>query len=223
MQKKSIEQKSKEKKKKSKSKKSWVAKQLDDSYVKKAKLEGYRSRAAYKLLEIQQKDKIIKPGHVVVDLGAAPGSWSQVAVKIAGSQGYVCAIDILPIENISGVDIIQGDISTNEAYQQLITKLSGRPVNIVLSDIAPNLSGNRSLDQARSIYLAELVLDFAIDSLKAGGSLLVKVFQGEGFTEYVQQVKKNFKSVAIRKPKASRAESREVYVLAKQFEYVNSQ
>lgn len=201
---------------KSKSSRRWLDRQHKDEFVKKAKDAGFRSRAAFKLQEIQSRDKILKFGQNVVDLGGAPGGWSQVAAKIVGSKGSVVALDLLPIESIPGVDIIQGDFSSQYTYDKLINLLDGRNIDVVLSDIAPNLSGIRAADQANAVYLAEKVLDFAVKSLTVDGVMLVKVFQGEGFQEYLADVRKNFKKVATRKPKSSRQESREVYILARE-------
>lgn len=194
------------------SKKEWIKRQHSDPYVQQAKLEGYRSRAAYKLLEIQQKDKLFSRGMTVVDLGAAPGGWSQVLAKIVGK---VVALDILPMESLPGVDIVVGDFETPEVMAELTYQLEGRKVDWVVSDMAPNLSGIAVSDQARSIRLAESAVAFAEEVLTTKGGLLVKVFQGVGFSEYLFTLKGLFKQVMIRKPKASRADSKEVYVLAK--------
>lgn len=200
--------------KRSKSSKLWLQRQRNDDYVKRAQAEGYRSRAAYKLQEINERDKIFKRGMTVVDLGAAPGGWSQIALEYVGA-GNIVAIDLLPIVPIEGVDIIEGDFTDESAHVELINILENRPVDLVISDMAPNFSGIRGVDLPRAVYLAELALDFAKEVLVPGGCLLVKLFQGEGFTEYVHMLKQNFRSVVVRKPKASRAESREVYVYAK--------
>lgn len=200
--------------KRSKSSREWLERQHKDEYVKRAQAEGFRSRAAYKLQELDARDKILKPGMTVVDLGAAPGGWSQVAVAKVG-KGNVIAIDILPIEPIEGVDIIEGDFTQQDVYDLVINKLGKRPVDLVISDMAPNFSGIRGIDVPRAVYLAEIALDFAKEVLVPGGCLLVKLFQGEGFTEYVRLLKQNFVSVVFRKPKASRAESTEVYIYAK--------
>lgn len=200
--------------KRSKSSKLWLQRQRNDDYVKRAQAEGYRSRAAYKLQEINERDKIFKRGMTVVDLGAAPGGWSQIALEYVGA-GNIVAIDLLPIVPIEGVDIIEGDFTDESAHVALINILENRPVDLVISDMAPNFSGIRGVDLPRAVYLAELALDFAKEVLVPGGCLLVKLFQGEGFTEYVHMLKQNFRSVVVRKPKASRAESREVYVYAK--------
>ena len=189
---------------------------LNDEYVKKAQKEGYRCRAVYKLLEIIDKNQIITKGNRVLDLGAAPGGWSQVAVKIVGHTGQVIASDILPIEEISGVDFLQGDFTESSVYEKLLSMTKGQKMNTVLSDMAPNMSGQLSVDQPKSMYLAELALDMAIKTLTPNGHFLVKVFQGDGFDAYVQIARQTFKRVAIKKPKASRARSKEVYLLASQ-------
>ena len=189
---------------------------LNDEYVKKAQKEGYRCRAVYKLLEIIDKNQIITKGNRVLDLGAAPGGWSQVAAKIVGKTGQIIASDILPIEEISGVDFLQGDFTEMSVYEALLNLTKGQKMNTVLSDMAPNMSGQLSVDQPKSMYLAELALDMAIKILTPNGHFLVKVFQGDGFDAYVQNVRQTFKEVAIKKPKASRARSKEVYLLASQ-------
>ena len=189
---------------------------LNDEYVKKALKEGYRSRAAFKLIEIIDKKHIIKKGDKVLDLGAAPGGWSQVVSKIVGQTGQVIASDILPIEEISGVDFLQGDFTESSVYEKLLNMTKGQKINTVLSDMAPNMSGQLSVDQPKSIYLAELALDIAIKTLMPNGHFVVKVFQGEGFDAYIQSTRKNFKKVMIKKPKASRPRSKEVYLLASQ-------
>jgi len=199
----------------SKSSKQWLQRQRSDDYVKRAQDADYRSRAAFKLLEINERDKIFREGMNVVDLGAAPGGWSQIAHNLVGNSGKVFALDILPIDPLPGVDIIHGDFTEVEVYDQLVKKLAGEPVDLVISDMAPNISGISDVDIPRSVYLAEIAYEFALEALRPGGSFLVKVFQGEGFTEYMQMVKQAFTKVVVRKPKASRAESREVYILAK--------
>ena len=190
---------------------------FDDEYVKKAQAMGYRSRSTFKLVEIQEKDKIIKPGMNVIDLGAAPGGWSDYARKIVGKKNKVIALDLLEIEPIEGVDFIQGDFRENEVLDELYRVLEHAPVDLVMSDMAPNISGNKEMDQPRSIYLAELALDTAQTVLNKGGTFLIKMFQGAGFDEFKRDVEKRFSSVVIRKPKASRARSKEVYILAKGF------
>ena len=194
----------------------WMHEHLSDEFVKKAQKEGYRSRAVYKLLEIVEKKAIIRNGDKVLDLGAAPGSWSQVAAKLVGSQGKVIASDILPIELIDGVDFLQGDFTEQSVYDDLLVMTDGAKVDVVLSDMAPNMSGQLSVDQPKSMYLAELAIEMAIKTLNPGGSFVVKVFQGDGFDVFVQNAKKAFKKVSVIKPKASRPRSKEVYLLASQ-------
>ena len=189
---------------------------LNDEYVKKAQREGYRCRAVYKLIEIIDKNQIITKGDRVLDLGAAPGGWSQVVKKIVGQTGQVIASDILPIEEISGVDFLQGDFTESSVYEKLLSMTKGQKMNTVLSDMAPNMSGQLSVDQPKSMYLAELALDMAIKILMPNGYFVVKVFQGDGFDAYVQIARQTFKKVAIKKPKASRPRSKEVYLLASQ-------
>jgi len=194
----------------------WMHEHLNDEYVKKAQKEGYRSRAVFKLIEIIDKKHIIKKGDKVLDLGAAPGGWSQVVSKIVGQTGQVIASDILPIEEISGVDFLQGDFTESSVYEKLLNMTKGQKINTVLSDMAPNMSGQLSVDQPKSMYLAELSLDMAIKTLMPNGHFIVKVFQGEGFDAYVQIARQAFKKIAIKKPKASRPRSKEVYLLASQ-------
>jgi 23S rRNA (uridine2552-2'-O)-methyltransferase len=194
----------------------WMHEHLSDEFVKKAQKEGYRSRAVYKLLEIVEKKAIIRNGNKVLDLGAAPGGWSQVAAKLVGSQGKVIASDILPIELIDGVDFLQGDFTDQSVYDDLLVMTDGAKVDVVLSDMAPNMSGQLSVDQPKSMYLAELAIEMAIKTLNPGGSFVVKVFQGDGFDVFVQNAKKAFKKVSVIKPKASRPRSKEVYLLASQ-------
>ena len=194
----------------------WMHEHLNDEYVKKAQKEGYRSRAVYKLLEIIEKSQIINKGDKVLDLGAAPGGWSQVAAKIVGKSGQVIASDILSIEKISGVNFLQGDFTEQSVYDELITLTKESLIDIVLSDMAPNMSGQLSVDQPKSIYLAELAIDLAVKTLSKNGHFIVKVFQGDGFDGYVKNARKKFKKVSIIKPKASRSRSKEVYLLASQ-------
>lgn len=202
-------------KKISKSSKQWLKEHFSDPYVKQAQKEGYRSRAVYKLLEIQQRDKLFKPGMRIVDLGAAPGGWSQVVAKLVLPAGTVYAMDILEMDPISGVDFIQGDFTDDAVFAALNEKLGGQAVDWVLSDMAPNMSGTESVDIPRSLYLAELALHFALPVLDKNGGILFKAFQGEGFDVFFGEIKSNFKKVVIRKPKASRGRSREVYILAR--------
>jgi 23S rRNA (uridine2552-2'-O)-methyltransferase len=200
--------------KKSKSSRRWLDRHFKDEFVKQAQKEGYRSRAVYKLLEIQERDRLLKPGQVVVDLGAAPGGWSQVAHKTVGRKGAVVGLDLLPIDPLEGVDFLQGDFREDAVLQKLRNLLDGRPVDLVISDMAPNVSGMAAVDQPRAMYLCELALDFAREVLKPGGGLVVKVFQGEGFDQYVRDLREAFGKVVTRKPKASRPRSREVYLVA---------
>lgn len=190
---------------------------FDDEYVKMAKIKGYRSRAVFKLSEIQDRDRVITPGMNVVDLGAAPGGWSQFARQIIGKKNKLIALDILPMEPLEGVDFIQGDFRDSAVLDQLYAILDGMPVNLVMSDMAPNMSGNKGIDQPCSIYLGELALDTAKTVLTKDGTFLVKLFQGEGFEKFHHDVQKFFSKVSIRKPKASRPRSNEVYILAKGF------
>ncbi|SMC17079.1 23S rRNA (uridine2552-2'-O)-methyltransferase [Andreprevotia lacus DSM 23236] len=199
-----------------KSSNAWLQEHVNDHYVHQAQKDGYRARAAYKLLEINDKDRLIKPGMWVADLGAAPGSWSQVAAQLVGRQGRVFALDILEMPFIPGVDFIQGDFREESVLAQYAALLDGREVDLVICDIAPNISGNAVTDQARSFYLCELALEFARDHLKPGGDFLVKVFQGSGYNEYIAEMRATFTQVLSRKPKASRDRSTEMYLLGKQ-------
>ena len=201
--------------KKNKTSRAWVHDHLNDPYVQRAQQHGYRARAAYKLIEVDERDHLLKPGAIVVDLGSTPGSWCQVAVKRCGAKGKVLALDILPMEPVAGVDFLHGDFTEDTVLEDLESRLEGARVDVVLSDMAPNLSGVASVDQARSIHLCELALDFAVRHLKPGGQFLVKIFQGEGFMEYRKQMEAAFASVQVRKPKASRDRSAEVYLLGK--------
>jgi 23S rRNA (uridine2552-2'-O)-methyltransferase len=195
----------------------WMQEHFDDEYVKMAKAQGYRSRAVFKLKEIHEKDKLIKAGMNIVDLGAAPGGWSQFARQLLGKNGRLVALDILPMEPIDDVDMIIGDFREESVLNELYAVLNNAPIHLVLSDMAPNMSGNKSTDQARSIFLGELALDTAKTVLSKNGVFLVKLFQGEGFEMYFKEVQQAFTSVVIRKPKASRPRSNEVYILAKGF------
>ena len=192
----------------------WMNEHLNDEYVKKAQKEGYRCRAVYKLIEIIDNNQIITKGDRVLDLGAAPGGWSQVSAKIVGKNGQVIASDILPIEEIPGVDFLQGDFTELLVYEELLSLTKGQKMNTVLSDMAPNMSGQLSVDQPKSMYLAELALDMAIKTLTPNGHFIVKVFQGNDFDAYVQIIRQTFKQISIKKPKASRPRSKEVYLLA---------
>jgi len=197
----------------SKTSKAWMQEHLNDEYVKRAQKDGYRARAAYKLLEIDDKDKLIKPGMTVVDLGSTPGSWSQVAVQRIKGQGRVIALDILEMHPIHGVEFICGDFREEEVLKQLEASLNGNPVDLVIADMAPNMSGLKDVDQAGAAYLTELALDFCQHWLKPGGNFLVKVFIGSGFDDIVKQMRGQFEKVVTRKPKASRDRSSEVYLL----------
>ena len=201
----------------SKSSKKWLEERARDKYVKKSKQAGFRSRASFKLLEIQEKDRFIKPGMVVVDLGCAPGGWSQAAKSLVGDKGSVFAIDILPMAPISGVKFIQGDFTEDAVFEDLIERVGGESVDLVISDMAPNITGIRAIDQPESMYLAELALDFARSILREGAYFLVKVFEGEGIGEFKQVLGSEFEKVKVRKPKASRSRSREVYFLAEKY------
>lgn len=201
----------------SKSSNRWLEEHVNDPYVKQAQLDGYRSRASYKLLELNQKDKLFRPGQVVMDLGSAPGGWSQVAIELVGDKGRVIASDILPMDAIGQVEFIQGDFTEQPVFDQIMATLNGDAVDLVISDMAPNISGVDAADQASSMYLVELALDMASQVLKKRGNFVAKVFMGEGYDDYVKAVRAQFDSVVIRKPKASRPRSREVYVVGRGF------
>jgi len=186
---------------------------VNDEYVKRAQRDGYRARAAYKLIEIDDRDHLIKPGMTIVDLGSAPGSWSQVAVQRLKGQGKVIALDLLEMQPVAGVQFIQGDFREQVVLDQLEAALNGMPVDLVIADMAPNISGISDVDQANAMYLTELALDFSYKWLKPGGQFLVKVFNGSGFEEIVRNMRQGFDKVATRKPKASRDRSSEVYLL----------
>ena len=207
---------------KSKSSNAWLQEHFDDEYVKKSKEDGYRSRAVYKLEEIQQKEKLIKPNMQVIDLGAAPGGWSQYAVKLVGKKGRVIASDILDIDPLPFVEFIKGDFTEQSVLDEILSILgendtTNNKLDVVISDMAPNISGVESIDLPRSLYLCELALDMARTVLKPGGSFIVKLFQGQGSDQYLRDVRNSFRQVKIRKPKASRARSKEVYVVARNF------
>ncbi|MFL9608948.1 23S rRNA (uridine(2552)-2'-O)-methyltransferase RlmE [Methylobacillus sp. Pita2] len=193
--------------------KAWLQEHVNDEFVKRAQRDGYRARAAYKLLEIDEKDQLIKPGMTIVDLGSAPGSWSQVAVQRLAGQGRVIALDILEMPPVPGVEFIQGDFREEEILRALEKTLNGKPVDLVIADMAPNISGISDVDQARAAYLTELALEFSREWLKPGGNFLVKVFIGSGFDEIVLAMRESFEKVVTRKPKASRDRSSEVYLL----------
>jgi 23S rRNA (uridine2552-2'-O)-methyltransferase len=186
---------------------------INDPFVQQAQKDGYRSRAAYKLLEIDAKDHLLKPGLVVVDLGATPGGWCQVVAKKLGDNGKIIALDLLPLDPLRGVEFIQGDFRDEEVLKKLENSLQGKPVGLVISDMAPNFSGVSAVDQDRCIYLAELAMEFAFEHLNPDGAFLVKVFQGSGFEEYMKLMRTRFTKVVARKPKASRDRSSEVYLL----------
>ncbi len=201
----------------SKSSSTWLQRHVSDPFVKKAQLDGYRSRSAYKLTELHEKDRLIRPGMRIMDLGSAPGGWSQVAGKLVGAKGRVLATDILPMEPIKNVDFIQGDFTDEAIVAQLLDWLGGGKFDLIVSDIAPNITGIDSADQASSMYFLELALDTVRQTLKPGATFVAKMFQGSGSDEYLRELRKSFEKVLIRKPAASRAESREVYIVAKGF------
>ena len=194
---------------------SWIKQHVKDPYVKQSQVDGYRSRASYKLLEIVEKDRLIRSGMTVVDLGSAPGGWSQVAARLVGHTGRVHALDLLPMDSIAGVDFIQGDFTEEDVFDELLRLIENRPVDLVISDMAPNLSGNKAVDQPAVMYLAELAVELAEKVLTSNGVFIAKLFQGQGFDPFVLQVRKLFNGVSIIKPDASRSRSREVYLVAK--------
>jgi len=200
-----------------KSSNEWLRRHVNDPYVKQAQIDGYRSRSAYKLIELNEKDRLIKPGMRILDLGSAPGGWSQVAGKLVGRKGRVLATDILPMDPVPNVDFIQGDFNDESVVASLLAWLEGSRFDLIISDIAPNLSGIDSADQAGSMYFLELALDTVRKTLKPGATFAAKMFQGSGSDEYVKELRKSFEKVLIRKPAASRAQSREVYIVAKGF------
>lgn len=202
-------------KKRSRSSNRWLERQRNDPYVQRAQAEGYRSRAAYKLLELQDKDQLLKPGQRVVDLGAAPGGWCQIAKPIVGHKGRVIGLDLLDFDPIEGVETLVGDFREDACLNALRDRLNGEPLDLVLSDMAPNVTGMRAVDQPRSMLLVEMALEFACETLKPGGSLVVKAFHGEGFDQLVKTMRQDFDRVVSRKPKASRPQSRETYLVAK--------
>jgi 23S rRNA (uridine2552-2'-O)-methyltransferase len=200
--------------KRSKSSRRWLQEHESDAYVQRARKEGMRSRAAFKLEELDAEERLLKPGMVVVDLGAAPGGWSQYAGKVLNGKGFVAALDILPMDALTGVEFIHGDFREPGPLEELHRLLDGRPVDLVMSDMAPNMSGIDAVDQPRQLYLCELALEFCREVLKPGGSFLAKVFQGAGFDAYLRAVKAEFDKVKMKKPPASRARSAEMYLLA---------
>ena len=201
----------------SKSSHRWLREHFSDHYVKQSQKEGYRSRASYKLQELQEKDRLIKPGMTVVDLGAAPGGWSQVAAELVGHKGRVLASDILPMDALAGVEFVQGDFTEESVFEELLGRLGDERADLVISDMAPNMSGVRAVDQPASMYLVELAVDMARNVLKPGGAFVAKVFQGEGFDELIRDLRSQYQTVVTRKPGASRPRSREVYVVARGF------
>jgi 23S rRNA (uridine2552-2'-O)-methyltransferase len=203
--------------KKKSSSKAWLQEHHSDIYVQQAQREGYRSRACYKLLELQQRDKLIRPGMTVLDLGSAPGGWSQVAAELVGHHGRVVASDILPMDGLAGVDFVQGDFTEESVFEEILAHLGGNSVDVVVSDMAPNMSGMAAVDLPRAMYLVELALDMARTVLPAGGSFVAKVFHGEGFDALMSDTRALFGRVVTRKPAASRARSREVYIVARDF------
>ena len=201
--------------KRSKSSKRWLHEHFDDVYVKKAQAEGYRSRAVYKLQEVDEKEQLLKPGMTVVDLGAAPGGWTQYVTERLQGKGKIFALDILPMDSLPDVQVILGDFREDDVLQQLLNLIPERSVDLLLSDMAPNMSGTAAIDIPRSMYLVTLAFDFAEKMLKPGGSMLIKMFHGAGFDDLVKQAKSSFAKVVIRKTAASRARSKETYLLAK--------
>lgn len=203
--------------KRTKSSARWLAEHVNDEYVKRAQKEGWRSRAVYKLEEIQLREHLLRPGIRCVDLGAAPGSWSQYAARLLGGKGHLVATDILPMDAIPGVEFVLGDFREPSVLDEVLQKVGSDKVDLVLSDMAPNMAGIDAVDQPRSMYLAELALEFADRVLAPGGDLLVKLFQGEGFDQYIRDARSRYARVSTRKPKASRTRSPEIYLLARQF------
>ena len=201
----------------SKSSGNWLQQHVNDPYVKQAQKDGYRSRASYKLIQLNEKDKLIRPGMLIVDLGSAPGGWSQVAAKLVGAKGKVIATDILPMEPLKNVDFILGDFTEQAVVDQILARLENRKPDLIICDIAPNISGIDVADQASSMYLVELALDMARQVLKPKGDFVAKVFQGAGSEAYLKELRRSFEKLLIRKPAASRPRSREVYVVAKGF------
>ncbi|APX91674.1 23S rRNA (uridine(2552)-2'-O)-methyltransferase [Halomonas sp. 1513] len=201
----------------SKTSKGWLKEHFDDQYVQRSWQDGYRSRASYKLLELDAKDALLRPGMAVIDLGAAPGGWSQIAAEKVGPEGVVIASDILEMDALAGVDFVHGDFTEDAVLEAILAALDGRPVDLVMSDMAPNMSGMAAIDQPQAMYLVELALDLAQQTLRPGGRFVAKVFQGEGFDDYLKALRGSFSKVVTRKPDASRARSREVYLLAEGF------
>jgi 23S rRNA (uridine2552-2'-O)-methyltransferase len=198
-----------------KSSQQWLQEHVNDPYVKQAQRDGYRSRASYKLLQLNEKDKLIRPGMLIVDLGSAPGGWSQVAGRLVGEKGRVVATDILPMDPLANVEFVQGDFTDEAVLREILERLGGSQPDLIICDIAPNISGVDSADQASSMYLVELALDFARQALKPRGDFVAKVFQGVGSDAYLKDVRSSFEKVLVRKPAASRPRSREVYLVAR--------
>lgn len=201
----------------SKSSNRWLEEHVNDPYVKKAQVDGYRSRASYKLLELIDKDRLIRPGMTVLDLGSTPGGWSQVVAPLLGKQGKTIASDILPMDPIADVIFIKGDFTEQEVFDAILAQLDNDKADLVMSDMAPNISGVDAADQASSMYLVELALDMAVAVLKPGANYVAKVFHGEGYDQYLKDMREHFDKVVVRKPDASRSRSREVYVVGKGF------
>jgi len=201
--------------KKKSSSRAWLREHINDPWVQQAQRDGYRSRASYKLLELQRRDRLFAPGMLVLDLGAAPGGWSQVAASLVGARGQVVATDILPMEGLAGVEFVQGDFTEQAVLDDLLAIIDGRPVDVVMSDMSPNLSGLKAVDQPAAIYLVELALDMALRVLGARGVFVAKVFHGEGFDTMLQSLRTSFSGIAVRKPEASRSRSRETYIVAR--------
>lgn len=208
---------------KSQSSKRWLSEHFNDDYVKRAQKEGLRSRAVFKLKELDERYRLFKPGMIVVDLGAAPGGWSEYALSRIGKNGKVVALDILPMQAIAGVNFIQGDFREDDVLAQLLLIIGTEKAQVVLSDMAPNMSGSKAVDQPRAMHLAELALDAARKLLATGGTFVIKLFHGEGFDAFVREVRQHFAAVAVKKPDASRARSREVYLLATCFKPIKEQ
>lgn len=202
--------------KKKSSSKAWLREHREDIYVQRALQDGYRSRASYKLLELQERDRLIRPGMLVLDLGSAPGGWSQVAAKLVGDHGRVIASDILPMDSIADVSFIHGDFTEDEVFERICAEIGDKKLDLVISDMAPNMSGMSAVDQPRAMYLVELALDMARQTLRPGGDFVAKVFQGEGFEELLSDARDLFSKVLTRKPAASRPRSREVYLVGRQ-------
>ncbi len=199
----------------SKSSQRWLKEHFDDPFVKMAQKDGYRSRASYKLLEVQEKDRILRAGMTVIDLGSAPGGWSQVTSRVIGDKGTLIASDILPMATIADVTFIEGDFTEERVFNEIMAAVGNKPVDLVISDMAPNMSGIRTADQAAAMYLCELALDLASKVLRPGGDFLIKVFHGDGFDEYLRDIRSRFEKVQMRKPASSRDRSREQYLLAR--------